>query len=160
VSDYGLDDRAIGVRFPAGAKDLSSSLCVQTGSGVHPASCPMGTGGPFPGAKCGRGVTLTTHPQLVGRSSMSRSYTSSLPKRLHGVYRCCFAKMNFFSGRWCIKYDRKNEGCVTALLVEIMPDVAMATVNDIVWHSTKMDHTKYLHLDSELRECGSSHLLA
>jgi hypothetical protein len=51
VSDYGLDDRAIGVRIPAGAKDFSSSLCVQTGSGAHPASCPMGTGGPFPGGK-------------------------------------------------------------------------------------------------------------
>jgi hypothetical protein len=45
VSDYKLDDRAIGVRFPAGAKDFSSSLCVQTGSGAHPASCTMGTGG-------------------------------------------------------------------------------------------------------------------
>jgi hypothetical protein len=32
-------------------KDFSSSLCVQTGSGAHPASCTMGTGGPFPGAK-------------------------------------------------------------------------------------------------------------
>jgi hypothetical protein len=51
VSDCGLDDRAIGVRFPAGAKDYSSSLCVQTGSRAHPASCPMGTGGPFPGGK-------------------------------------------------------------------------------------------------------------
>jgi hypothetical protein len=51
VSDYGLDDRAIGVRSPAGAKDLSSILCVQTGSGVHPASCTIGTGGPFPGGK-------------------------------------------------------------------------------------------------------------
>jgi hypothetical protein len=51
VSDYGLDDRAIGVRSPAGAKEFSSILCVQTGSGAHPASCPMGTGGPFPGAK-------------------------------------------------------------------------------------------------------------
>jgi hypothetical protein len=49
VSDYGLDDRAIGVRSPAGAKDFSSSLCVQTDSGAHPASCPMGTGDPFPG---------------------------------------------------------------------------------------------------------------
>jgi hypothetical protein len=47
VSDYGLDDRAIGIRSPAGAKDFSSSLCVQT----HPASSPMGTGGPFPGGK-------------------------------------------------------------------------------------------------------------
>jgi len=29
-------------------KDLSSSLCVQTGFGAHPASYTMGTGGPFP----------------------------------------------------------------------------------------------------------------
>jgi hypothetical protein len=47
VSDYGLDDRAIGVRSPAGAEDFPSSLCVQT----HPASCTVGTGGPFPGGK-------------------------------------------------------------------------------------------------------------
>jgi hypothetical protein len=45
VSDYGLDDRAIGVRSPAGEKDFSSSLCVQTGSGAHPASCTVGNGG-------------------------------------------------------------------------------------------------------------------
>jgi hypothetical protein len=51
VSDYGLDDRAIRVRSPAGAKDFSSILCVQTGSGAHPASCTMGTGGPYPGGK-------------------------------------------------------------------------------------------------------------
>jgi hypothetical protein len=51
VSDYGLDDRAIGVRSPTGAEDFSSILCVQTGSGAHPASCTMGTGGPFPGGK-------------------------------------------------------------------------------------------------------------
>jgi hypothetical protein len=51
VSDYVLDDRAIGVRSSAGEKDFSSSLCIQTGSGAHPASCTMGTGGPFPGGK-------------------------------------------------------------------------------------------------------------
>jgi hypothetical protein len=28
--------------------DFSSNLCVQTGSGAHPASCTMGTGGSFP----------------------------------------------------------------------------------------------------------------
>jgi hypothetical protein len=49
VSDYGLDDRAIE------AKDFSSSLFVQTGSGAHPASCTMGTGGPFPGGKARTG---------------------------------------------------------------------------------------------------------
>jgi hypothetical protein len=51
VSDYGLDDRAIGVRSPAGEEDFSSSLCVQTSSEAHPASCTMGTRGPFPGGK-------------------------------------------------------------------------------------------------------------
>jgi hypothetical protein len=56
VSDYGLDDRAIGVRSPAGAKDFSSSLCVQTGSGAHPVSCTMGTGCPFPRGKSAAGV--------------------------------------------------------------------------------------------------------
>jgi hypothetical protein len=50
-TDYRLDDLAIGVRSLAGAKDFSSSLCVQTSSGAHPASCKMGTGGPFPGGK-------------------------------------------------------------------------------------------------------------
>jgi hypothetical protein len=48
VSDYGLDDRAIGVRSPAGAEDFFSRLCVQTGSR---ASCPMGTGVLSPGVK-------------------------------------------------------------------------------------------------------------
>jgi hypothetical protein len=51
VSSYGLDDQAFEVRSPAGAKDFSSTLCVQTGSEAHPASCTMGTGGPFPGTK-------------------------------------------------------------------------------------------------------------
>jgi hypothetical protein len=51
VSGYGLDYRAIEVRSPAGAKDFSSILCVQTGSGSHLTSCTMGTGGPFPGER-------------------------------------------------------------------------------------------------------------
>jgi hypothetical protein len=56
VSDYGLDDRVIGVRSPAGAKEFSSSLFVQTGSWAHPASCTMGTGGPFSGGKARPGL--------------------------------------------------------------------------------------------------------
>jgi hypothetical protein len=51
VSDYGLDDRVIEVRSATGAEDFSSSPCVQTGSGAHLASYPMGTGGPFPEGK-------------------------------------------------------------------------------------------------------------
>jgi len=57
VSDYGLDDRAIGVRSPAGTKDFFSILCVQTGSGAHPASYPRGTGDPSPVVKGGLGMT-------------------------------------------------------------------------------------------------------
>jgi hypothetical protein len=56
VSDYVLEDRAIEVRSPAGAKDFSSNLCVQTGSEAHPASCTMGTGGPFPEGKNAAGA--------------------------------------------------------------------------------------------------------
>jgi hypothetical protein len=77
VSVYGIDDRAMEVRSAANARDFSSNLCDHTDSGAHPASCTMGTGGPFLGVKCGRGMTLTTHPHLVPWSCMSRSYTSS-----------------------------------------------------------------------------------
>jgi hypothetical protein len=62
VSDYGLDDRAIGVRSPAGSKDFSSNLCVQTGSGAHQPPVQWVPGVLSPGVKRGRGVTLTTHP--------------------------------------------------------------------------------------------------
>jgi hypothetical protein len=62
-----------------GQRIFSSNLCVQTGSGAHPASCTVGTGGSLPGTKRGSGVTLITHPHLGPRSRMSRSYTSSPP---------------------------------------------------------------------------------
>jgi hypothetical protein len=52
----------LGARSPAGAGDFSSSLCVQTGSGAHPASCAMGTGGPFPGGKARPGRVADHSP--------------------------------------------------------------------------------------------------
>jgi hypothetical protein len=51
TSGYGLDNAAIEVRTPERQEDLPSKLCVQTVSGVHLASCPMGTRGPFPSGK-------------------------------------------------------------------------------------------------------------
>jgi hypothetical protein len=51
VSGYGLDNRQSRFDPRQRRKDFSSSLCVQTGSESHPASCTMGTGGPIPGAK-------------------------------------------------------------------------------------------------------------
>jgi hypothetical protein len=57
-----MDDRVIGVLSPAGAEDFSSNLCVHTGSGAHPASCTMGTGGPFPGGKARPGRDFDHSP--------------------------------------------------------------------------------------------------
>jgi len=57
----GIESR-VGARF---------SAPVQTGPGVHPASCTMGTGS-FLRVKNGRGVTLIPHPLLVPWSWKSR----------------------------------------------------------------------------------------
>jgi hypothetical protein len=85
VSDYWLDDRAIGVRFPAGAKDFPVASVSRPSLGPTQPPVQGVSEVLSPGLKRGRGVTLTTHPHLVPRSRMSRSYTSSPPKRLHGV---------------------------------------------------------------------------
>jgi hypothetical protein len=53
--------RAIEVRSPTGA-DFSSSPCVQTGSGAHPASYSMGIGGSFPGGKARPGRNADHSP--------------------------------------------------------------------------------------------------
>jgi hypothetical protein len=52
----------IGVQSPTGAEDFSSSLCVQTGSGAHPTSSSMGTGGSFPGGKARPGRNADHSP--------------------------------------------------------------------------------------------------
>jgi hypothetical protein len=44
TTGYGLDNQEVGVRVPVG------STVIQTGSGVHPTSYPMGTGGKAAGA--------------------------------------------------------------------------------------------------------------
>jgi hypothetical protein len=44
---YRLDDWGSTVRFPVGAGNFSLHNSVQTGSGAHPDSYPMGTRGSF-----------------------------------------------------------------------------------------------------------------
>jgi hypothetical protein len=46
-----MKSRILTHRSPTEAEDFSSNLCVQTGSGAHPASCTVGTGGYFRGGK-------------------------------------------------------------------------------------------------------------
>jgi hypothetical protein len=48
---FGLDDWGSRVRFPVGAGNFSLHHSVQTGSGAHPASYPVGARGSFPGGK-------------------------------------------------------------------------------------------------------------
>jgi hypothetical protein len=49
---------------------------------AHPASCPMGNGGPFPGVKRGRVVTLTMNVEVKYEQELD---ISSPLWRLHGV---------------------------------------------------------------------------
>jgi len=62
------------------------SAPVQTSPGAHPASCTMGTGS-FPGAKSGRGMTLTPHPpsNAVGHERVELYLYS--PYGPYGLYR-------------------------------------------------------------------------
>jgi hypothetical protein len=46
---YGLTEQGVGVPVPVGSEGFLH--IVETGSGAHPASYPMGTGGSFPGGK-------------------------------------------------------------------------------------------------------------
>jgi hypothetical protein len=63
ATSYGLDDRGVGV---------------QAGSGAHPTSYPMGTGGIFPGGKADH------LPPTSAEVKKMWIYTSN-PHRLHGV---------------------------------------------------------------------------
>jgi hypothetical protein len=85
MSGYGLNDRAIEVRSPAEAKDFSSSLCIQTGSGAHLASSTMCIGGPFPGGKARpRRDADHSPPSSTEVNNEYELYLLS-PKRLRGV---------------------------------------------------------------------------
>jgi hypothetical protein len=85
VSGYGLDGQAIEVRSPVGAKDSSSSICVQTGSEAHPGSCPMGTGGSFPGGKARPGREADHLPPSSAEIVNEQQLYFLSPKSLHGV---------------------------------------------------------------------------
>jgi hypothetical protein len=79
-SAFGLDDREIEVRSPAEAEDFPSSRCVQTGSEAHPASCTMGTGGPFLGAKARPGRDADHSPPSSAEVVNEELYPSPPPQ--------------------------------------------------------------------------------
>jgi hypothetical protein len=107
ASDYELDNWMTRVWSPAGAKDFSSSLCIQTGCGAYPASYQWVLEVLSPGVKHGWGVMLTTHPHLMPRSRMSRSYTSSPPLPPWCVAGQLFFKEWIFKSFLTWKFDFK-----------------------------------------------------
>jgi hypothetical protein len=75
-TDYGLNDRMNGVRLPAGAGNLSLPHRVQTGSGAHSASYPMGTRVLYLGVK--RSGRKADHsPPSTAEVKNASSYTST-----------------------------------------------------------------------------------
>jgi hypothetical protein len=131
VSDYGLDDRAIRVRSPAGAKDFSSVLSVQTGSGAHPTSCPMGTGGLFPGGKARPGRDADHSPPY------SEWVGAIHPLPLSACMAC--SKTAFLQLIVCIRYVSKLSTLNSVKYFSLSNDHAARTTN---WHD-KSDPEAY-----------------
>jgi hypothetical protein len=76
AAGYGLDDQGVGVRVPVGSR-ISPLHGVQAGSGVYPASYPMGTG-ESPGIKrLGHEADLSS--QTNAEVKKTWTYTSTPP---------------------------------------------------------------------------------
>jgi hypothetical protein len=91
------------VWIPAKAKNFS--LTSVSKPATRPTQPPIQWA---PGAKGGRGVTLTAHPHLVPRSRMSRRYTSSPAWRQNGGSRTALLSFTLCGG---ISFHRNVRRC-------------------------------------------------
>jgi hypothetical protein len=144
VSGYGLDNWAIEVRSLAEAKDFSSILCVQTGSGVHSASCAMGTEGIFPGGKVRPGRDADHSPHLVPTWWMSRSYTSFPPALPHVCCGTVLPKFREHSEDHCCwiengscRFSKTEEACQWKYVNSMKLKVAYLLTIFPVFYGTK-----------------------
>jgi hypothetical protein len=99
VTDYGLDDRGLRQRIV-----LVSASRPALGPTQPPVQWVPGV--LSPGVKRGRGVMLTTHPHLVRRLSMSRSF-SPLPP-CTSMECCGTALLFFFYEPFCFSFTKYN----------------------------------------------------
>jgi hypothetical protein len=88
----------IEVRSPAGARIFPLTSVCRPALGPTQPPVQWVTGVPSLGVKRGRGVTLTTHPHLVPRSRMSRSYTFSPPS----AFMACRGTALLFTFYWIL----------------------------------------------------------
>jgi hypothetical protein len=127
VSDYKLDDQ---FQSPVEAKHSSCSLCVQKSTEIYQASYPMGTGDPFLGIMCGWGMMLTTHPLLVPRSRISRSYTSTPPWCLYGDSETALL--------YFIEYRNRKLSFIWVMINTGVLNIHMASEKHILHYSSKL----------------------
>ena len=91
------------------------SALVQTGSGVHPASCKIGTRF-FPGVKSGLGLTLTPHTLLVPLVMKGQSYTSAPPM---GNNACTEPQCLYKGALYFFNYTLLQEFSIRLLPIEL-----------------------------------------
>jgi hypothetical protein len=83
---------------------------VQTGSGANPASCTMGTGGPFPGGKARQGRDADHSPpssaEVVNEYELYSSPPQAAPWRVEGLLYFTFIIIcSTSSFEWEVKLD-------------------------------------------------------
>jgi hypothetical protein len=76
-----MDHRGVGVRFPAGERDIYLLYNFQTDYGTYSACYKIDTGDVSLGCR-GRGVKLTTHLHLVPEVKNNESILTLLPTSL------------------------------------------------------------------------------
>jgi hypothetical protein len=86
-----------GPRYPLDRR-LGGPQRVQTGSGAHPASYPMGTGGQFPGGKARPGRDADHSPHLVPRLS------TGCPKKMY-THKVNIPYYNVHTSFWDTLYE-------------------------------------------------------
>jgi hypothetical protein len=99
-----------GIRSPIEAEDFYSSLCFQTGSGAHPASCAMGTGGPFPGGKARLCLLSPQAPSWrVAGSLYLFFYYFKIWNQWQETQRNIVWTYPLVENRWSLYYERKSK---------------------------------------------------
>jgi hypothetical protein len=84
ATGYGLGDRGVGVRVLVRSR-ISLLHVVQTGSGAHPASYPMGAGGSFLGGKATGAWSSHHSPPISAEVKKNVDLYIHSPVRLHGI---------------------------------------------------------------------------
>lgn len=77
ATGYGLDNQGVGIRVPV-RQEFSLLKVIQAGSGVHPASYLVGTGGSFSGVKQ-PGREADHSPPSSAEAKKTWIYTSTPP---------------------------------------------------------------------------------